>query len=85
ALGTTPVTVNTGEGSLVLTGFNAATGVVSYTYDPSVLTHTNGVAIVDSIAISVTDANGQTSAPNSLDIAITDSTPLAVNDTNAIT
>ncbi|WP_341304952.1 retention module-containing protein [Pseudomonas sp. TMP25] len=85
ALGTTPVAaINTGEGSLQITAFNAATGVVSYTYDPSVLTHTAGAAIVDSIAVSVTDANGISRSDN-LDIAITDSTPTAVNDVNAIT
>jgi hypothetical protein len=26
------VTINTGEGSLVLTGYNAGTGALSYTY-----------------------------------------------------
>ncbi|WP_298190822.1 retention module-containing protein, partial [uncultured Pseudomonas sp.] len=84
-LASVPVTpINTGEGSLQITAFNAATGVVSYTYDPSVLTHSAGAAITDSIAISVTDANGVTRGDN-LDIAITDSTPSAVNDVNSIT
>ncbi|WP_439889337.1 VCBS domain-containing protein [Pseudomonas sp. MBLB4123] len=83
ALATSNVTVDTGEGSLVLTGYDAASGVVSYTYDPRVLSHTAGAAIVDSIAISVTDANGVVRG-DSLDIAITDSTPTAADDVNAI-
>ncbi|WP_369959742.1 retention module-containing protein [Pseudomonas benzenivorans] len=83
ALASSNVTVDTGEGSLVLTGYNAASGVVSYTYDPSVLSHSAGAAIVDSIAISVTDANGVSRGDN-LDIAITDSTPTALDDVNSI-
>ncbi|MBC3883501.1 hypothetical protein H8K35_19105, partial [Undibacterium sp. LX40W] len=31
ALGGTPITITTGKGSLVLTGYNSSTGVVSYT------------------------------------------------------
>ncbi|MBI3902097.1 MAG: hypothetical protein HY306_04025 [Nitrosomonadales bacterium] len=83
ALGTTPVTINTGEGSLVLTGYNAASGVVSYSYDPSVLVHSGSVPIVDHIALVVTDANG-VSGNDSLDIGITDSLPVAVSDSAAI-
>ncbi|QID17096.1 retention module-containing protein [Nitrogeniibacter mangrovi] len=83
-LGTTPITLNTGEGTLVLTGYDAATGTVSYTYDPNVLTHTGGAPITDAVAIEVLDANGVTST-DSLDIAITDVGPTAAADTNAIT
>ena len=82
---THPVTVaGTTDGTMVLTGFNPLTGVVSYTYDPNVLHNTNSQAIIEHVPLSVTDANGVTGA-NSVDISITDSTPTAVNDTNAIT
>ena len=60
-LGTTPISIDTVEGTLVLTGYDAGTGVVSYTYDPKVLNHSGGAPIVDSIAISVLDANGVSS------------------------
>ena len=38
ALSTTPVTITTTKGELVLTGYDSATGTVSYSYDPNVLT-----------------------------------------------
>ncbi|RMF46542.1 MAG: hypothetical protein D6755_06475, partial [Anaerolineae bacterium] len=83
-LATTPVTITTSDGTLVLTGYDSATGTVSYTYDPNVLTHSGGNPITDSIAITVNAADGQ-SATDTLDIAITDSTPTAVADTASIT
>ncbi|MBY5929389.1 VCBS domain-containing protein [Halomonas sp. DP8Y7-3] len=86
---TTPVSIpNTGgQGTLTITGFNAATGEFSYSY-----TETGGPAehnaandnIVDSFAIVVTDNEGDT-ASDSLDIQILDTAPQAVADVNAIT
>ncbi|MBY5927230.1 MULTISPECIES: VCBS domain-containing protein [unclassified Halomonas] len=86
---TTPVSIpnNGGQGSLTITGFNAATGEFSYSY-----TETGGPAehnaandnIVDSFAIVVTDNEGDT-ASDSLDIQILDTAPQAVADVNAIT
>ncbi|MCA0973873.1 VCBS domain-containing protein [Halomonas denitrificans] len=86
---TTPVSIpNTGgQGSLSITGFDAATGEFSYSY-----TETGGPAehnaandnIVDSFAIVVTDNEGDT-ASDSLDIQILDTAPQAVADVNAIT
>nr|WP_315900695.1 VCBS domain-containing protein [Halomonas sp. DP5Y7-2] len=86
---TTPVSIpNTGgQGSLTITGFDAATGEFSYSY-----TETGGPAehnaandnIVDSFAIVVTDNEGDT-ASDSLDIQILDTAPQAVADVNAIT
>ena len=83
ALGTSPVTVTTPDGTLVLTGFNSASGTVSYTYDPNVLTHTSSAPIVDHLSIKLIDANGVQSS-DSLDITITDSLPAAANDTAGI-
>ncbi|WP_137818899.1 retention module-containing protein, partial [Pseudomonas sp. 2FG] len=82
-LGTTPIIINTGEGSLTLTGFNATTGVVSYSYDPSVLSHSASAPFIDSITIVVTDTNG-VAGNDTLNIAITDSLPVAVNDSASL-
>ncbi|MCH2219916.1 MAG: retention module-containing protein, partial [Dechloromonas sp.] len=74
--------VNTGEGQLTLQGYDPLTGVVSYTYDPSIQNH-NG-PVIDNIPVVVTDLLGR-SAPDSLDITLTDSVPVAVNDSISIT
>jgi len=80
-LGATPVTIDTGEGSLVLTGYDAGTGVVSYTYDPAV--QTNNGDVTDSIPVVVTDDLGASNS-DTLDIVITDSAPTLVDDANSI-
>ncbi|RIX39765.1 MAG: adhesin, partial [Rhodocyclales bacterium GT-UBC] len=81
-LGTTPVSIDTGKGTLVLTGYDATSGKVSYTYDPQVQSHDGSV--LDAISLKVTDNQGQ-STTGSLDIEITDSKPLAVDDVATIT
>ncbi|PXW94754.1 putative secreted protein (type I secretion substrate), partial [Sphaerotilus hippei] len=81
-LGTSPVSIATGEGTLVLTGYDAATGVVSYTYDPSA--QTSPTTVIDAITLVVTDAGGA-SVSGSLDIAITDTGLSAVADANTVT
>ena len=73
--------VNTGEGLLTVQGYDPLTGVVSYTYDPSVQNF-NG-SVIDNIPVVVTDVLGR-SVPDSLDITITDSKPVAVDDANSI-
>ncbi|MCB1960829.1 MAG: retention module-containing protein, partial [Rhodocyclaceae bacterium] len=82
-LAATPITINTGRGILVLTGYDPSTGVVSYTYDPDVQDHSAG-DVTDSVAVEVIDTLGRSSS-DSIDIAITDSVPLAQNDAAAIT
>ena len=85
ALSGTPVTINTGEGSLVLTGYNAGTGALSYTYTLLAAQNQQGATeSVDSIALSVLDAGGASSS-GTLDIQIVDSTPTAVNDAASVT
>jgi T1SS-143 domain-containing protein len=74
--------INTGEGVLVITGYNPTTGVVSYTYDPAV--QNSNADVLDAIPVVVTDVLGN-STPGSLDITITDSKPVAQNDANAVT
>jgi len=85
ALGSTPTTINTGEGSLVLTGYNAGTGALSYTYTLLAAQNQPGATeSLDNIALSVLDAGGATSN-GTLSIQIVDSTPTAVNDSASVT
>ncbi|WP_223879717.1 Ig-like domain-containing protein, partial [Dechloromonas sp. CZR5] len=84
-LGSTPVTINTGEGSLVLTGYNAGTGALSYTYTLTAAQNQPGATeSSDTITLSVVDAGGATSS-GTLTVQIVDSTPTAVADTASIT
>ena len=81
-LGTTPVVINTGEGTLTLTGFNPTTGVVSYTY--SAPAQNSPTDVLDTIPVIVTDTAGVTATDN-LDILIKDTAPVARPDTNSVT
>ncbi|PXW94755.1 hypothetical protein C7444_11271, partial [Sphaerotilus hippei] len=83
-LTTSPVTLVTTAGTLVLSGYDAATGTISYTYDPNTATHTSGAAIGDSFAVTVTDVLGNSSSGDLL-VSITDTGPAAVADTNTVT
>ena len=84
--------IDTGEGSLVLTGFTATTtagivtgGSLSYTYTlKAPLVQTAAVATTDTIALVVTDASTATSS-GTLTVQIVDDTPTANADTNSIT
>ncbi|AWC21143.1 Poly(beta-D-mannuronate) C5 epimerase 2 [Aminobacter sp. MSH1] len=71
--------VNTGEGSLTITGYNAATGVVSYSYALTApQTHTGqgaGAPVTDTIPISVTDATGDT-VTGEINMSIVDDVPM---------
>ncbi|MDR7306317.1 retention module-containing protein, partial [Rhodoferax saidenbachensis] len=83
ALGTTPVSITTTDGTLVLNGYAPATGKVSYTFDPVV--HSSNASVTAAFPVTVTDSLGATSTANNLDIVITDSKPVAVNDAASIT
>ncbi|WP_298018330.1 retention module-containing protein [uncultured Castellaniella sp.] len=87
-----PIVIDTDRGVLTLTGYNPATGTVSYRYvsdgwqdhtgsatDPSI-----GQYLPDSISITVTDSLGRT-ATGSIVAAITDTDPVARPDTAAVT
>ncbi|WFM73010.1 retention module-containing protein [Halomonas sp. CKK8] len=90
ALGTTPVTLTSGFGTLTLTGFSgdAAGGTLNYTYTLDAAVDNDSVAdatdtgYLDSFAVSVVDADGS-SASASLDVRIVDDTPSAEDDPNA--
>ncbi|MGS2716988.1 beta strand repeat-containing protein, partial [Eionea flava] len=77
-------------GDLAITGYDAVTGVVSYTYDPTGTNQNHsGIGVIndsltDSVNLVVTDGAGQTDTAT-LDIAITDTAPTAAIDNASIT
>ncbi|WP_460367595.1 retention module-containing protein [Pseudomonas sp. Tul1A2] len=82
-----PQSVTTPLGStLTITGFNAATGVVSYSYtlvDNETHPAANGANnLPEQFAVTVVDDNG-TTANATLDVNIVDDLPKAVDDSNA--
>src|SRR5690606_6182449 len=85
ALGTTPAIVTTTKGELTLTGYDAITGKVNYSYTVNgAQDHTAGDdSVIDSFAISITDANGQTSN-DTLDVLITDTNPVAEDEAHTL-
>ncbi|WP_445577589.1 VWFA domain-containing protein [Pseudomonas sp. E141] len=82
-----PQSITTALGNtLTITGFNAATGVVSYSYtllDNEAHANANGAnSLSEQFAVVVTDDNGTTATGN-LDVNIVDDLPQAVDDSNA--
>ncbi|MDO4906454.1 MAG: VCBS domain-containing protein [Neisseria sp.] len=81
-----PVTVKTAQGQLVVSGYDADKGIVTYTYIENGVRkdHSKGDdSVVDKFIVVVKDRAGNT-AMDSLDIKITDTAPVAVNDSNSI-
>jgi hypothetical protein len=75
--------INTGEGTLTLTGFNPATGVLSYSYTLNGPINQPGVTeSIDSIALTVSSPGG--TVGGTLSIRIVDTEPVANADANAI-
>ena len=68
----------------MLSGFDEATGKVSYSYTAKVLTHTGGADLHDDFGLTITDANGKT-VRTRCGVAITDTAPVAAPDTNSVT
>ncbi|HET8596220.1 MAG TPA: retention module-containing protein, partial [Castellaniella sp.] len=82
----TPIQIDTDRGLLVITGYNPATGEVSYRYtSDGAQDHRqgDGESVLDSIGITVVDGQGRT-ASSDLVANITDMVPVANPDTNAI-
>ena len=87
-----PVVIDTGEGTLKLTGFAATNsiggvptaGTVNYSYTlKAALDHTDATESTDSIALIVTDVGGETGS-GTLTVGIIDDTPTATADTATI-
>ncbi|WP_431080253.1 retention module-containing protein [Pseudomonas thivervalensis] len=81
-----PQSITTALGNtLTITGFNAATGVVSYSYtllDNEAHPTANGAnSVSEQFAVVATDDNG-TTANGNLDVNIVDDLPKAVDDSN---
>ncbi|CAI8861233.1 retention module-containing protein [Pseudomonas sp. IT-P176] len=84
-----PQTFTTALGNtLTITGYDAASGVVSYSYtlnDNEAHPTANGInSLSESFTVTVTDSNG-TTATDSLDVNIVDDVPQAKDDGNAVT
>ncbi|MDN3502924.1 Calx-beta domain-containing protein [Psychrobacter sp. 5A.1] len=82
-----PVIINGSEGKLVITGYNATTGALTYEYteNGSAETHnTAGDNVLDQFTVTLTNSAGGTSS-DTLDIQIIDTAPVANPDTNIMT
>ncbi|WP_256584905.1 Ig-like domain-containing protein, partial [Pseudomonas sp. Irchel s3a18] len=82
-----PQTFTTGLGNtLTITGYDSASGLVSYSYtlndNENHPTASGSNSLNESFSVTVTDSNG-TTATDSLDVSIVDDVPAAVNDSNA--
>src|SRR5690554_2802057 len=87
ALNTTPRSITGSEGTLTLTGYDASTGEIRYEYQQSgsAKDHSAGDdSVIDSFVITVTDNADVESDPESLDILITDTAPVANADTGTV-
>ncbi|MEJ8845103.1 VCBS domain-containing protein [Variovorax rhizosphaerae] len=82
-LGNAPVVITTGIGTLTLTGYDPATGVLvyGYTLDRN-QSHAAG-PVVDDIAVTVFDRDGD-SATGTLSIEVLDDVPLARDDLSTL-
>ncbi|RYZ08105.1 MAG: hypothetical protein EOO24_10595, partial [Comamonadaceae bacterium] len=92
ALGTMPVSIDTGEGTLVLTGFTASetvggvptAGSLTYTYTLNgQQAQPNATESTDAVSLVVNDAGGG-SGTGTLTVRIVDDVPTAVNDAASI-
>ena len=82
ALGTSPVTVATSQGDIKLTGYDPATGKITYLYDPAGLSKDHSAGddkVLDTITLQVIDGKGG-SVSGDLVVQITDTEPQAHPD-----
>ena len=70
ALPGTPVNINTGEGLLQLTAFDAASGLINYTYSISGPQSVNAADVLDTLAITVLDGASVTSVATTFGAAV---------------
>ncbi|MBI1626910.1 cadherin-like domain-containing protein [Comamonas suwonensis] len=79
ALGGTPVVIATARGTITLTGFDAATGTLTYSYTLGGNAAHGGGEITDDIAVTVTDRDGDSTSAT-LRVRVVDDVPTARND-----
>ena len=88
--GTTPITINVGlgagagSGTLIINGYDALTGLVSYKYTLN-SPNNSGITVTENFAVSIKDGAGNITPPKDLSIAIIDDAPIANNDVDSIT
>jgi VCBS repeat-containing protein len=83
-LGSTPISMDTGEGTLTLTGYNSASGVVNYSYVLKAAIGTDAPgSFDDSLTVTVNGVGG-TQASDNLVVRIMDDTPTFTRIDNAI-
>jgi VCBS repeat-containing protein len=82
-LGATPVVIGTGLGEITLTGFDPATGVISYSYTLGANQPHGGGQVTDPIAITVRDRDGDTTS-GTLTVLVIDDVPIARNDAASV-
>ena len=76
-----PITIIGTNGTLNITGYNAATGVVSYTYTLTIAANHTAGNVNDAFSIAATSIDGNI-ANGSLAIDILDDAPIAIADTD---
>ena len=89
AAGGFPQSITTALGNtLTITGYNPATGVVSYSYtlldNEAHVTGNGNNSLGETFVVTAQDSDGSTASAN-LDVSIVDDVPKAVDDTNAVT
>ena len=77
-------TIVTAAGTLVITGYDASTGTVSYTFTLASNVLADGDAAAVAFSVTATDRDGDTDTAN-LTVTILDDAPLAVADTASVT
>ncbi len=77
-------TITTATGTLVITGYDATTGTVSYTFTLADNALADGDAAAVAFSVTATDRDGDTDTAN-LTVTILDDAPLAVADTASVT
>ncbi|WP_046863564.1 DUF5801 repeats-in-toxin domain-containing protein [Microvirga massiliensis] len=79
----TPTSVDTQYGRLTFTGFDAATGRVSYSYELVSPANVDASEVFDNIAVTLTDIDGDT-ATDVLSIRVIDDAPDARDDVDEV-
>ena len=88
ASNSSPITITTSLGTMVINGYDATTGHVSYNYSltASHQNHSSGAnSVMDTISVTVTDIASVTSSTNSIAILVTDTSPTANADARSVT
>ncbi|MDP2681000.1 MAG: Ig-like domain-containing protein, partial [Rhodoferax sp.] len=87
ALGTTPISINTAQGAITLTGYvgNATNGTLAYSYTlGQQQTTLNATESSEPVALSILDSGGGIGS-GTLTVHIVDDVPTANADTNSVT